>query len=229
MKIKVVYFAYLKDVNGTNWEEVVCEQMNSLKSIGLYNIIEDVSLVVVCDDKQLKRLKQHIWAKWKKVKIYARTNVNQYEYPGLKAVWEIAQKEDDSIILYFHTKGISNSSKKRGGSSIRRIMFDTTIRNYDLYLEEFKKNKDLDLGMVFPSEYGFSWYNFFWAKSSYVKNHLPEPKYTSHRYYWERWIGSEYSSKKDIKTFSPFLGYKKTGNKAQFANLRNKVWKMHSK
>ena len=29
-------------------------------------------------------------------------------------------------------------------------MFDATIRNYDLYLEEFKKNKDLDLGMVFP-------------------------------------------------------------------------------
>jgi hypothetical protein len=123
---------------------------------------------------------------------------------------------------------MSQSSNKRGGNDIRKILFNETISNFKVYLNEFKKNPKLDSAMIFPSEHGFAWYNFFWVRSSYVKKHLPEPKYTKHRYYWEHWIGSEHSSKKDPVTFSPFIGYKKFGNKAQFNVHRNKIWKQYS-
>ena len=64
--------------------------------------------------------------------------------------------------------------------------------------------------------------NFFWIRSRYVKEHLTPPEPTSHRYYWERWIGKENSTKKDILTYSPVLKFQKLGNKAQLYNVRNK-------
>ena len=225
LKIKIVYFVY---VNGDNWQDVVCEQMNSLKSTNLYELADEILISVVCDEDQLKRLKHHIWVKWKKVKIFSFEKNNLYEYPGLKTVWDISQTCNECVILYFHTKGISQSSKQRGGDDIRRILFNATIKNYEVYLNEFQNNSQLDSAMVFPSEHGFAWYNFFWVRSSYVKNYLPKPEFTSHRYYWEHWIGSEHSSKKQPVTFSPIIGYSKFANRAQFYAHRNKVWKKYS-
>lgn len=225
LKIKIVYFVY---VNGDNWQDVVCEQMNSLKSTNLYELAEEILISVVCDEDQLKRLKQHIWVKWKKVKIHSIENANLYEYPGLRSVWQVAQECKDCVILYFHTKGISQNSKNRGGDDIRKILFNATIKNYEVYLNEFQNNPELDSAMIFPSEHGFAWYNFFWIRSNYVRNYLPKPEFTKHRYYWEHWIGSEHSSKKQPVTFSPIIGYNKFANRAQFYAHRNKVWKKYS-
>jgi len=224
-KIKIVYFAYL---HGDHWQDVICEQMNSLKGTPLYEEADEILISVVCNDDQLKRLKQHIWAKWKKVKIHSIENANLYEYPGLRSVWQVAQECKDCVILYFHTKGMSQSSKERGGADIRKILFNATINNYDVYVSEFEKNPELDSAMMFPSEHGFAWYNFFWVRASYVINHLPEPEFTKHRYYWEHWIGGEHSSKKNPVTFSPFTGYNKFNNRAHFNMHRNKVWKQYS-
>ena len=137
LKIKIVYFVY---VNGDNWQDVVCEQMNSLKSTNLYELADEILISVVCDEDQLKRLKHHIWVKWKKVKIFSFEKNNLYEYPGLKTVWDISQTCNECVILYFHTKGISQSSKQRGGDDIRRILFNATIKNYEVYLNEFQNN-----------------------------------------------------------------------------------------
>jgi hypothetical protein len=225
LKIKIIYFAFLQ---GDHWEEVICEQMNSLKSLPLYEEAEEILMSVVCNDEQLKRLKQHIWAKWKKVKIVSFQKQNSYEYPGIKSLWDTAKNSEDCVILYFHTKGISETSKKRGGGKFRKILFDGTIKNYQVYLNEFRKKPTLDSAMMFPSENYFAWYNFFWIRSSYVKNYLPEPQITKDRYYWERWIGNEHSSKKNPSVYSPLLGYKNFKNKAQFTIFRNQYLKKNN-
>lgn len=220
MKVKIVYFAYLKP---NDWEEIVLEQLWSLKNSGLYDLSESIYISLCCNIDDLKRIKQHIWAKFKKIQIINIFDHNVYEYPGLKAVWDISQDNDESIILYFHTKGMTSEKKINGVKELRDFLTKNTILNYTTYLNEFNKTKDLDVGCIFPSEFGFSWYNFFWIRSSYVKEHLPEPKVNKNRYYWERYIGSEYSTKKDVKCFSPFLGYKKLDNKAQLYQLRKKI------
>jgi len=218
-KIKIVYFAYLKP---NEWEEIVLEQLWSLKKSPLYDISDSIYISLCCNDTDLKRLKQHIWAKFKKIQIINHFYENTYEYPGFKAIWDISQT-DDSIILYFHTKGMTSEKKHKGTIEIREFITKNTILNYNTYINEFKKTNDLDIGCIFPSEFGFSWYNFFWINSSYVKNNLPEPKIAKNRYYWERYIGTEYSNKKDVKCFSPFLGYNKLKNKAQLNQLRKKI------
>lgn len=220
MKVKIVYFAYLKP---NDWEEIVLEQLWSLKNSGLYDLAESIYISLCCNENDLKRIKQHIWAKFKKIQIINIFDYNTYEYPGFKAVWDISQDNDESIILYFHTKGMTSEKKINGVKELRNFITKNTILNYETYLNEFKKTKDLDVGCIFPSEFGFSWYNFFWVRSSYVKEHLSKPEVNKNRYYWERYIGSEYSTKKDVKCFSPFLGYKKLGNKAQLYQIRKKV------
>lgn len=221
LKVKIVYFAYL---NTDDWEPIVLEQLNSLRNTGLYELADNIYISLVCDDVRLKRIKQLIWAKFKKIEIINRYNGNFYEYPGLEAVYSLSQKDDDSIILYFHTKGMTSQKKHPGNASIRQNLFKHTIDNYQIYLDHFKKNEDLDVGGIFISEFGFAWYNFFWINSKYVKNHLPKPEFTSHRYYWERWIGNEHSTKKDIKTFSPILGYNKLQNRAQLNKWRGQLF-----
>ncbi len=219
-KIKIVYFAYLKP---NEWEPIVLEQLNSLKSSKLYDISDNIYISLCCNDTDLKRLKQHIWAKYKKIQIINIFSQNHYEYPGLKAVWDISNESDDSVILYFHTKGITSAQKYPDRHNIRRFIFKNTVENYEEYVNEFNKNPDLDIGCIFPSEFGFSWYNFFWINSSYVKNYLPEPKPVQNRYFWERYIGSEHSTKKNVVTYSPFLKENKLGNKAQLYQWRKKL------
>jgi len=107
-------------------------------------------------------------------------------------------------------------------ANLRKFLFEKTISNYEEYLNEFINKPELDVGCVFPSEFGFSWYNFFWIRSSYVKNFLPQPIQQSNRYFWERYIGSE-NSKKDVKCYSPYLGHSKLSNKAQLYNWRKKL------
>lgn len=220
-KVKIVYFAYLKP---GSWEDIVLEQLWSLKNTELYNVADSIYISLCCNDNDLKRIKQHIWSKFKKIQIINHFRNNTYEYPGFKAIWDLSQ-EDDSIILYFHTKGMTSEIKTQGVKELRNFLTMNTINNYEEYINEFKKDTNLDVACIFPSEFGFSWYNFFWINSSYVKNHLEEPKVVKNRYFWERYIGSEHSTKKNVVCFSPYLGYKKLGNKAQLYQLRQRIFK----
>jgi hypothetical protein len=219
-KVKIVYFASLLE---DKWEGIVLEQLWSLKNSKIYDDADEIYISLQCNDQQLKRIKQHLWSKFKKIQIFNRVEKNMYEYPGIKSVYDLSQKED-SIILYFHTKGMFSNVKYPERNILRGQLFKYTIENYEEYLNEFLKNKTLDIGGIFPSEFGFIWYNFFWIRSRYVKEHLTPPEPTSHRYYWERWIGKENSTKKDILTYSPVLKFQKLGNKAQLYNVRNKFF-----
>ena len=49
LKIKIVYFVY---VNGDNWQDVVCEQMNSLKSTNLYELADEILISVFSNIKK---------------------------------------------------------------------------------------------------------------------------------------------------------------------------------
>ena len=223
LKINIVYFAYL---HSNDWEKIVMEQLVSLKNTSLYELADNIYISLVCDDLKLKRIKQLIWAKFKKIQIINRYDGNYFEYPGLEAVYNISEKDEESIILYFHTKGMTSQSKHPGNELIRKKLFQYTIENCDLYVQKFNEVSDLDIGGVFISEFKFVWYNFFWIRSTYVKNHLPKPEFTKHRYYWERWIGNEYSLKPEIKTFSPILGFDNLKNRAQLNQQRSKLFKL---
>ena len=209
MNIKIVYFANLIP---NTWESIITEQLESLKKLELYNKASNIYMSVISNDRELIKLKELLNSKYKKIELKNIFKENYYEYPGIKTLYQIAQDDDDEVILYFHSKGITSNQHEN-----RKYLFNHTIENYNLYLQEFKRNKELEVAGIFPNIDGFCYFNFFWTRSSYVRNYCSRPEVSENRYIWEVWIGTEFSRKKTVITFSPLVGYTKLKNS-------NEIW-----
>jgi hypothetical protein len=207
MNIKIVYFCYLIP---NKWESIILEQLESLYSITNLYEQSQIYLSVIDDTElqsELEKLRKIIESKYNKIKIVNICLNNLYEYPGIKTVYELSTNNDNEYILYFHSKGMTSNQHK-----IRQILFKHTIENYEIILEEMEKNKEIDVSAVIPSVHGFGYYNFFWARSSYINKYCSKPecteKYMKHRRFtWEMWIGNHYTNKNYIKTYSPIFKY----------------------
>lgn len=203
-KIKIVYFAWLCP---NIWEPIVREQLESLKALPLYDLANEIYMSVIADDIELEKLKLLLTQEYPKIQLINFFQENVYEYPGFKTLYEIADNSDNTYILYFHSKGMLSNMH-----NIRRILFENIISNYTTVLNAFENDKTIDVVCTIPGAKGFSYYNFFWVKSSYVYNYCSKPEctkeYTKHdRWTWEYWLGYEYSSKPFVKTYSPLIKY----------------------
>jgi hypothetical protein len=198
--IKIVYFAFLVP---NLWLPIITEQLDELKRLPLYEKAKNIYFSVIADNVELNKLKLLLNEKYSKIEIINHHCENFYEYPGIKAIYDISnENEDDTILLYFHSKGMTSNAHHH-----RQRLFDISIKNYELYINEFSKNKDLDVACALPHKQGFAYFNFFWVRSSYVKKFVKEPIPSTDRYIWEVWIGSGFSKKQDVVFYSPFSGY----------------------
>jgi hypothetical protein len=136
MKIKIVYFAYLAP---DKWEKIVVEQLDSLKKIDLYDIASNIYMSVISDDIEIEKLKILLKNNYSKIEIKNIYKENVYEYPGLKTIYQIAEDDDDTYLLYFHSKGMTSNQHET-----RQYMFKYTIENYKEGIRELIKNKDLE-------------------------------------------------------------------------------------
>jgi hypothetical protein len=220
MKIKIVYFAYLVP---NKWESIIMEQLNMLKLLELYNIADINMSVISMNTEDLELLKILLNKHFNKVNLINIYHENLYEYPGFKTIYEIAENDDNTLILYFHSKGMTSHEH-----DYRIKLFNYTIKNYNEYINEFINNKDLEVGCLAPSKDGFAYFNFFWVRSSYVYNYCsrPEntPEYIKHeRYTWEIWLGTSYSKKQKIITFSPVIKYNTLKINLEATDLINNI------
>ena len=162
IKIKIVYFAYLLP---NVWFDIVTEQLDSLQTLQLYEDASNIYISVIADDIEFEKLQQLIKNDYPKLEIINHYYENVYEYPGLKAIYDIADVNDDNtILLYFHSKGMTSKSHDH-----RIHLFNKTIRPYEKIIREFTNNKELDVSCILPNPDGFAYFNFFWVRSSYVK------------------------------------------------------------
>jgi hypothetical protein len=207
MKIKIVYFSYLLP---NKWESIVLEQLESLYNVTTLYENADIYMSVIdttMNQTELQKLQNILMNKYNKIKLVNIFSENVYEYPGIKTVYELSSMNEDEYILYFHSKGMSSNQH-----STRHILFEYTIKNYKIILEEMEKNKDIDTSSIIPCINGFGYYNFFWARSSFVAKYCSKPEsteeYIKHeRFTWEMWLGNHYAHKNFIKTYSPLICY----------------------
>ena len=219
MKVIVVYFAYLLP---KYWKPIVNEQLESFKNCGLYDECDEVYMSVISDDTELNELKNILETEYPKILLRNIYNSNVFEYPGIRTVYEMAlnQTDDnDAIILYFHSKGMTSGISNERAHYTRRLMFKHTIENYKQYIEEFSKNNDLDAGAPMPHTSGFSYFNFFWARAKYIKEYCTEPEVDECRYIWETWLQGK---KEKTITYSPIIEYDQLTNPTE-------VWEIHDK
>jgi len=118
---------------------------------------------------------------------------------------------NNSLFLYFHTKGVTSNLNHQ-----RNLLFEHTIKNYNIYTQEFKDNPNLEVAGLYPHEAGFIIFNFFWVRGDYILNYWnnPSKQTLNNRFIWEVFTGDEFCSKSNITTFSPVVGYEKHDKKS---------------
>jgi hypothetical protein len=174
----------------------------------------------VCYDctQEFNSLKTILNNSYTKIQLINCYNQNLYEYPGIKTLYDISDYDDDTYLLYFHSKGMTSNSH-----TARKKLFKYTVANYKNFIYTFDKNKNIDVGGIIPHLHGFVYYNYFWCRSSYVKKFVIEPIPSENRYIWECWIGSDFSNKKNVTTYSPFLKYDTTIDQNFATNFLNNL------
>ena len=94
-KVKIVYFINLRP---GKWENILNEQLESLKKIKLYDISHEIYASVISDDNEIIKFRKLINDKYPKIKIKDVFKENVYEYAGVKTIYDIS--DENSIILY---------------------------------------------------------------------------------------------------------------------------------
>jgi hypothetical protein len=178
--ISVVYHCYLVG----NWKEIVNEQLNRLKSSGLYDSA-DIIEVTVNLDKTDKSEFENVVSNYTKLNVEYFTD-NTAEYPGIKKVRELALSNDTKI-FYFHTKGVSNNYNNYNDKTISQEKIEN-IQQWKECLEYFlidKWEESIELldsydNVGVTCNGGWYWGNFWWSQSSHIKK-------TSEVGLWGRW------------------------------------------
>ena len=132
---------------------------------------------------------------------------NEYEYQALKKIHDLGKvhSKKNDIILYYHSKNISRCKK------CIQNKYDVVIKDIRKIFDIFSHNPEIDKIGYSCGGNGWIWYNFWYARGSYI-NFVEEPIKTSRAHYYEDWLGRIVENKKDIITHEerPLSFYKNT-------------------
>ena len=81
----------------------------------------------------------------------------------------------------------------RGRSTVESWLFDGTIVPWRAVIASFQSNATIEKAGMYPSQSGWVWFNFWWARVSYLKG-IVEPVRTTRRHYYEDWLGRYYDA-----------------------------------
>lgn len=109
---------------------------------------------------------------------------NRFEYPGFLAVKALAeQSAPEDLIYYCHSKGIVQLAQGKMG--LFRLHTEVGLT---ADLDPLTTNPSLTRAGLFPSRFGWCWYNFFWIKAGYMAGLTVQE--SEDRYHFEALIGA---------------------------------------
>ena len=186
-----------------NWKEIFIEQMNLIKSSGLYNIVKKIHLGLLGD---YKLINEDIFNDKKFEILYIDKRITLYEIHTINFIKSFCESlSDEAYILYIHTKGVRKAGNKNAVDSWRDMMQYFLIENFKIlldYLYIFNAignnlinmhcyNKD-DVAINIDHTYHYSG-NFWWSKKTYIDklSYIPldlTKNSINTRYRAENWI-----------------------------------------
>ncbi|WP_020395898.1 hypothetical protein [Thiolinea disciformis] len=190
----IVYFAYINPLK--DWQLFIANQLNDLKKTDILSA-SDLHIVVsnpfkVSEVEGFFKNRKHLY---KTIEFHEE---NKFEYWGINYIWNLAREHKYDYLIYFHTKGISHENDKR--SNKKEMLTHYTFNKWQSLVKIFEENKDINKIGLFPGwelnqqgeviKGGWIWYNFWWARSSYIRtleHPNPNPKT---RYYYESWLST---------------------------------------
>ena len=187
--INIIYFVWINP--NKNYKNIIKGQLNDILNC---KILEKANLYVeiCCEDLNLIDSIKSIFSVIDidfKINFYTK---NYYEYYGIKKMYDLAIKEPMKYYLYFHSKGMFNYNNINERHIYEKTLTKGTLYQYEKVINLFEKNNDITKIGLFPSAHNnnnFIWFNFFWARGTYL-NTCENPIITDNRYYYELWSGN---------------------------------------
>ena len=145
-------------------------------------------------------------------------NDEHMEYEGIKKVWDLSKLNKNRLIIYFHAKGLSYMKNKFFyiRQPLEKFIFGLLINEWKKNLEILLRfNSVKKIGILSGGKtFGFLWFNFWIAESSYIRG-LEKPLKTKRACYYEDWLGrylvdnsAEYKSVDIEKNYNNIYLYK---------------------
>lgn len=206
-KTKVVYHCYLVG----DWKEVVSGQLKRLKESGLYEYADNIFVTVNIGDSSKEEFSQFV-SEYSKLEI-SFNDGNNAEYPGIKKVREVSLL-DDSYVLYFHTKGVSNTyndlnsktysqEKVQNIKSWKECMEYFVIDKWEECIELLRDNDNVGV----TCNNNWYWGNFWWSQTNHIQK--TEPVGVWGRWDYEAWLNRGVQNVKNYQWFkfnyNPYL------------------------
>lgn len=124
---------------------------------------------------------------------------NSFEYPGFRALKALAETlPADEPIFYAHSKGIVELAHSKNGLFRLHSHLALTAD-----LDALRRDPTLTRAGLFPSRYGWCWYNFFWIKAGHMARLAVEE--SEDRYAFEALIGDR-SDTEGFRGVLPLIG-----------------------
>lgn len=191
-KTRIVYF--INCYINKNYIYLFSRQMAELAATGLLSQTNSVLHVVSSGTAEDKNVLQaeilRIFGSTSDIR-HEHTEQNLFEYPGIRKVWELGRKESDAFILYFHARGISRIKLgrfRKNRQPLEQRLFRRVIGEWRQNLLWLSAVRSADKVGISHGGNGWVWFNFWWARASYVAQ-LEEPEQTERRHYYEDWLG----------------------------------------
>lgn len=184
--IMIVYFIYT--IPGINWKYIVSYQLTQLVKSGLLTIsklhIHIASIDKDCLEETIRMVKDFLPTE-SDYTIQTSTK-NEYEYRGIQWIHTLAQEHPERIFLYFHSKGMTAPNLDKINDS--KKLFQEVIVPWKKVLHIFHTKKKVNKVGFAGSDKGFMWFNFWWARGTYLAT-CETPAITDDRFYYEYWLG----------------------------------------
>lgn len=185
--INIVYFANLF-VNPTHGILLIDKQMEDLVATGLLDV-STLHIVLSVPVKFNTTIKERIYQSFFPSHniIFHINNEDCHEYPGIQLVHSLASANGSAnhYLLYFHSKGITRFRGER--EMVEKNLHKTVIAQWKHVLEIFETYPKIDKIGSTASDAGFIWWNYWWARASYLI-HVEIPIKTERRHYYEDWL-----------------------------------------
>jgi hypothetical protein len=188
--VHIVYYVYINP--NKQWRDIIHFQLTEMYNSG---ILEKsvLSIEICCERTDLvettKSIINDFFNDKPDCKFYTTfSDVNRFEYHGIKKIYDSASEKPDKVHIYIHSKGMF-FGPCQGVSPENSILTTKTLEKWRETLKLFNNDDEILKAALIPSNDGFSWFNFFWASSKYLKT-CEEPQLTDNRWYYEGWLGT---------------------------------------
>lgn len=202
--IHVVFFSFLAPARP--WREVLSQQLYNVNASGLPAAAASFDIVLSAEAAatwlggggaaEAEQLLGAAAALLGAIVPTARVHLfyeNRFEYDGLQRVWDVAstvpaRSARQHLVLYFHGKGAVNDkvagSQSLGNALLTRIV----VLQWRAIVRRFAADPAVDTAGVLATTEGSQWYNFWWARASYLHRGVaPAPQ--RNRFFFEHWLG----------------------------------------